>query len=331
MKYPLINVKPSFCYVLFLLFTLGCSKNDDEPSIDEAFSDLADFTTTGIETTIPRVEISQSGNALKVLLSVTDQDGVPLEKFTLGNYEIEMTVGGNSETVAKNRISMTALDGQSNSNPLAAATTLDYSGSMSSQERADMEVALKTFIDLKGSNDRLSIIKFGSRVEQVQPFTTDPALLNTAIDAQTSVGGSTAFYSACELGLDEVDKLTGVLPVVIGFTDGGDNRSSISLADLTAKALAMGIPIYAVGFGSAERSNLKTLADDTGGRFFFAPDSQDIAELYSVISGQLKKLYIFEWENDLSPGTEVTVRITTEYTTGNGTFSDVSTKILNIQ
>ena len=327
-----INLKPvtQIVFILYTLLNLGCSKETPEPA-NEAFTDLSDATTTEIQTTIPRIEVTQSGNALKVLLSVTDQAGKPLQQFTLGNYDIQMTVGSNNEAVAKNRITLTALDAQSNANPLAAAATLDYSGSMSTQERLDMETAIKTFIALKSPNDQLSIIKFATQVEQVQGFTTDSALLNQAIDTTITIGGSTAFYSACELGLDEADKLSNVLPLVIGFTDGGDNKSTISLTALTAKALSLGIPIYAVGFGSAERSHMKTLADDTGGRFYFAPSSDDIADLYSIISGQLKKLYILEWNANLSVGTEITVMITTEYTAANGTYTDVSVKTITIK
>lgn len=317
--------------VLLLCSTIpyGCSK-EDTPSIDEAFENLSDFTTTEVETTIPRVEISQSGKTLTVLLSVTDQDGKPLEEFSLGNYEIEMLANTNLEVVGKDKIALSVFD-ENNNDPIAAATTLDYSGSMSNQNILDMEDALRTFVGIKSTSDMLSVIKFATSVEEVQNFTTDTDLLNDAIDFNASIGSSTAFYSSCELGLEQASQLSNVLPLVIGFTDGGDNASSINLQNLILKSQSIGIPIYTIGFGNALQFNLETLANETGGRFYYAPTGEEISDLYQVIDGQLRKLYVLEWEIDYPTGTELIIQITTNYTAGNGDFVDVSTKTLTVQ
>ena len=319
-----------FTPALFIaLISIGCSK-DDGPSAKKAFENLNDFTTAEIETTIPRVEISQSGTTLKVLLSVTDQDGTPLEEFTLGNYDVEMIENSNVEMVSQNKIALSVFD-QSNTAPLAAATTLDYSGSMSSRDILDMENALRNFINLKASSDQLSVIKFGSQVEEVQKFTSDTTLLNAAIEIHPFIGASTAFYSACHLGLEKANEVSNVLPLVIGFTDGGDNASFISLPELIAKSKNLSIPVYTVGFGNARQELLQTLAEETGGRFYYAPTGNDIADLYQIINGQLRKLYILEWEIDYPSGTELTVQITTNYTAGGGSFTDISEKTIIIQ
>lgn len=307
-----------------LLLSLGCNK-DEGPSGEMAFENLNDFTTLDIETTIPRVEISQSGNLLRVLLSVTDQDGTPLEEFTLGNYAIEITSGSKIEEVSKDKIALSVFD-KNNNTPLAAATTLDYSGSMSSIDVTDMEEALSTFISLKDPLDQLSVIKFASQVEEVQSFTTDATLLYEAIITDPSIGSRTAFYSACDLGLDQANQLSSVLPLIIGFTDGGDNASYISLNGLIDKSKSLNIPIYTVGFGNANQERLTQLAEETGGRFYYAPTGSEISELYRIINGQLRKLYVFEWEIGYPSGSEVTIKITTNYTAAGGDFIDVSEK-----
>ncbi len=322
-------IKTKLIIVSLLLFTISCSK-DDTPSEKKAFENLNDFTTTEVETNIPRVEISQSGKTLKVLLSVTDQNGIPLENFTLGNYGVEIFENTNVEIVNQNKIALSVFD-QNNTAPLAAATTLDYSGSMSGNDILDMENALRNFIDLKAPLDQLSIIKFASQVEEIQSFTNEKTLLNTAIEINPSVGSTTAFYSACELGLVESSKLNSVLPLVIGFTDGGDNASWISLPDLIVKSKELSIPIYTIGFGNARQQSLQTLAEETGGRFYYAPTGNDIADLYKIINGQLRKLYILEWEINYPSGTELTVQITTNYTAANEEFTDVSQKTIVVE
>ena len=321
-----------YLFTILALALLSCSSDDGGGSSEEAaFENLNDVTTVEVQTTIPRLEISQSNGSLMVLLSVTDQDGIPLEQFTLGNYTITITVdGGTPQTLGQNELTLTVFD-QTNNNPLAAATTMDYSGSMGFNAVQDMEAALRNFISLKSGTDLMSIIKFASTVEEVQSFTTDKTLLETAIETHPFLGSSTAFYSACELGLDTVNNLNNVLPVVIGFTDGNDNRSTISFNDLILKSQSLSIPIYTVGFGGADQISLNTLASETGGRYFYAPTSEDISTLYETINKQLRKLYIFEWIANYSSGTEITIEITTEYTAGNGSFTDVSTKTIIIQ
>lgn len=240
--------------------------------------------------------------------------------------------GTDIEAVNQNKIALSVFD-QGGSDPLAATTTLDYSGgSMSGLDRADMESALETFIKLKDPSDEISVIKFASSVEEVQPFTSDTTLLNAAVHYNARVGSSTAFFSSCDLGLDLANQQSNRLPLVIGFTDGGDNASYISLTDLIEKSKNLSIPIYTVGFGSARQDVLQTLADETGGRFYYAPPTgNDIADLYTIINGQLRKLYVFEWEIDYPSGTEVLVKITTNYTAGGGSFTDVSEKTIIVQ
>ncbi|AUP79140.1 vWA domain-containing protein [Flavivirga eckloniae] len=320
-------------YLLSALLTVlfACSSDDNPPPLDQAFENLNDVTTTSLETTIPRLEISQSNGKITALLSVTDQNGTPLEQFTLGNYEVKITPdGGEPVVLNQNQITLSEFN-NTNSDPLAIATTMDYSGSMGSNDIQNMETALKNFISLKGDSDFMSIIKFASSIEEVQGFTTDATLLDAAIDIDPYIGSSTAFYSACDLGIKEVNKLNGVLPVVIGFTDGYDNNSSISANNLILKSKSLSIPIYTVGFGNADQAGLEYLANETGGRFFYAPTSDDISNLYEIIDQQLRKLYILEWNINYPSGTVLTIEITTSYTGANDSFTDLSIKTITVQ
>ena len=318
-------------FLLCLLFLLACANDDDTNKEEEAFSNLNDTTTSAIETTIPHVEITQSNSGITLYLSVTDQDGMPLENFTLGNYIIELIVGGVSQILAQNEVNLTELDELTNNNPLAVATTMDYSGSMSPENITDMEVALKSFVNVKDAKDRMAVIKFASVVDLVQDFTTDENLLLDAINNTPFIGSSTAFYSSCELGLDEASQESDVLPLVIGFTDGVDNNSTTNMSALITKAQNLSIPIYTLGFGDADEMSLETLADETGGRYFYAPSGDEILNLYQLINGQLKKLYILNWDINEASGTEIMIHLTTQYTAANGTYNSDAYKTLTVQ
>ena len=94
---------------------------------------------------------------------------------------------------------------------------MDYSGSMGSQDIADMETAVKKFIRLKKAIDQLEIVKFDDYIYVAQRFTTDTSKLIHAVDSVYNLGGSTAFWDACDTAIIDASKLTGYVPAVIRF------------------------------------------------------------------------------------------------------------------
>ncbi|MEM1138116.1 MAG: VWA domain-containing protein [Bacteroidota bacterium] len=317
-------------WITIALLVTSCFNEVDVNPENEPYSDPNDFNTSEVSSNIPRIEISQNGNLMSVFLSITDQDGVPLENFTIGNLVVKKIVGGDSTII--NEAELIELDKTSDADPIAAAVTMDYSGSMNRRDRQNMETAMETFVNLKEERDLVEVIKFGSGVETVQEFTADTTLLLSAIRSFPNVGGSTAFYSSCQVGLESANQLVNVIPTIIGFTDGGDNNSWISLTQLIDLAQEYQIPVYTVGYGiNSAPQNLEFLAQETGGRFFLSPDREGIQQLYETISGQLRKLYLIQWLNTQPPGTVVVIQITTTYTAGNGTFTDVAEKVFVIR
>ncbi len=306
---------------LILLFLLGCNQIEIPEPLDQ-FRNLDDMSTTAISANIPRIEVDVNGRTVTAKISVTDQEGLPLENFRIGNYRIVEKVTG-ADTVNVNAQLIEQSDGEDL--PLAISAVMDYSGSMSVLDIRNSELAMNTFVGLKSPDDIFSIVKFSNSVRIVQDFTNDADLLRQAIDLNYPDGG-TAFYDACEVALNNTKTQSNItndyLPVIIGFTDGEDTRSVTSLSRLIANSNGCGIPIYSVGIGGANRTTLNSLSNSTGGRASFAPSSAEIGELYNQISRQLTTLYTAEWNSSASSGTQVTVVIDVEYTSANGTFTD---------
>jgi hypothetical protein len=71
---------------------------------------------------------------------------------------------------------------------------------------------------------------------------------------------------------------------------------------------------------------MATIANSTGGRYYYAPTSAQIQDLFQTISGQLSNLYVLTWDLNTGSGKTVTIKITTTYTGGNGTFTSISEK-----
>ena len=310
---------------------VGCEKDDDDdnnsptPPTSAPYQNLNDDSTSAITVAIPRIDVTGSRDgALGIYLSATNQDGWAFSQFTSGNFIIEITNLSNEVTSTVAIISFVNISTQGGN--IGAAMTLDYSGSMSSSDITNMETAVKYFANLKASNDQIALVKFASAAEYTLPFTVHAQDVITAVDAPyTGSGGSTAWYNAIDLGLDEANLLpTSMIPAIIAFTDGYDNNSNVSQSDVIAKANQFQIPIYTLGFGGANQTAMETIATSTGGSYLYAPDSHQLDALYQKINGQLKNLYM---ANVTFVGVgNYLVTVTVTYVCQTGTLSSAGTK-----
>jgi hypothetical protein len=191
----------------------GCQKGTQIDDPTAPFSNPDDFTTTEVVSTLPRIIVDNG--EIMIFLSVTDQIGNPLIGLNQHNFMVEM-INDNGAQLIDNFV-LNSSGGAGTPSTIAAALTLDFSGSMhvDSADIPNMRAAVNAFIDLKSSSDLLEIIKFDHVVQTVQTFTNDTGLLHTAVNDDTSFtfGGATAFYQACLTGVvdadDTVSNLTG--------------------------------------------------------------------------------------------------------------------------
>src|SRR5439155_13407648 len=99
---------------------------------------------------------------------------------------------------------------------------------------------------------------------------------------------------------------------VILLTDGEDTQSASGLDAAIGLAVRAGVPVYTIGLGSqAQAEVLQRIGTETGGRFYQAPGSQDLARIFLLISRQLTSQYELFWVSRLQgeAGREVPVQI----------------------
>jgi len=297
----------------FTLFALigafmitGCKKDEDFTPIKKV---------DGIDVTIPRILLKDG--KITMFISVTDLKGNPIKDINNSHLKIDVVHDGTTYPIGGFSLQSTP----GTPTPIAAALTMDYSGSMYFDTAfvPAMEAAVKTFISLKGLTDKVEIIKFDDVVHVVQTFTTDTILLYAAVDSTMSMGGATAFYAACITGLlnaeAEVANTPNVLPAVLGFTDGVNNRPPHNVDSVISTALQLQVPVYTLGFGGTptyipDTATLRHLADTTGGRYYWTPDPTDLQQMYQYINGQLSSAVVigFPWSSKSNATIKVTVK-----------------------
>lgn len=300
-----INLLICFFMLVSSILFFNCSKDEPIKKVD------------GIDVTIPRILLKNG--KITMFVSVTDLEGNAIKNINESNMKIEVIKDG--QTTIVNGFNL--YSSTSTPTPIAAALTMDYSGSMwwDSLSIPSMQDAVKTFIGLKGLTDKLEIIKFDHNIFVAQVFTTDTVLLYQAANYDSTTfmgGGSTAFYGSCLTALNDasmsVSSTVGVLPAVVGFTDGVNNVAPYDPMTVILQALQLQIPVYTIGYGAfnyIDSTTLQLIADTTGGRYYYAPSPNDLQQLYQYINGQLTGSMVvgFPWGSKAN----ATIRVTISY------------------
>jgi hypothetical protein len=181
---------------------------------------------------------------------------------------------------------------------ISVAMVLDAGGSMTAGGNAAAKLFGGAFIDMMdGVLDEATVLWFNSTVAVWQQMTTIKPLLYGAVDGLPASGG-TAIWDAASAGIYELIN-NGVNPGrgVILVTDGAEGSSTRSLSEVISLANRNQIRVYTIGVGTnVVETELRTLAEQTGGRYYRNPNAGQIASIYQDLSylipdpGDLEKL-----------------------------------------
>ncbi|MDE3210103.1 MAG: VWA domain-containing protein [Pseudomonadota bacterium] len=196
----------------------------------------------------------------------------------------------------------------------AVMLAVDLSGSMQTE---DMQLAGKPvsrfgaveaiagdFI-ARRRGDEMGLILFGSQAFLVTPLTYDLSAVRAQLQgaAVGLAGTETAIGDAIAVAVKRLSALPEQARVLVLLTDGVNNAGSITPLEAARAAKAAGVRIYTIGIGATrmrvdgffgsqvvnpsadlDARMLTTIATETGGQFFRATDSRQLADAYRAIS-----------------------------------------------
>ena len=164
-------------------------------------------------------------------------------------------------------------------------------------------VVASEFIERR-RGDRLGLILFGSRAYLQVPLTFDSQTVNRLLqEAAIGLAGErTAIGDAIGLAIKRLDDDTDNTRVLVLMTDGANTAGEVTPLRAAAIAAERGLRIYTIGIGAdaeAESSwfglrrpnpaaqldedTLREIARVSGGRYFRARDSEELAEIYRLL------------------------------------------------
>lgn len=171
----------------------------------------------------------------------------------------------------------------------AGILVLDRSGSMWNMYDTVNNAVVAFINKLTGPSQVLSIINFGTVVNDPTPFTSDKdTLINYVNNSPQNMGG-TSLWAATGKGLEKIQNAAYNLKMIIVMTDGYDNEIDTTyrtINDVISLAQSMQQPVYCIGYGSYD-SNLFRLSQETGGEFY-APESID--QLLDIYVGIMRRV-----------------------------------------
>lgn len=202
--------------------------------------------------------------------------------------------------------------------PIALSMLLDSSASMEDKLPV-LQSAAANFVNRLKPTDMAQVIDFDSRVEIRQAFTSRREDLQAAIK-QTAAGGSTSLHNAIYIALKELKKVKAATEndvrrqAIVVFSDGEDTSSLVSFDELLDLAKRSETAIYTIslrsetatqskGFREAEYV-MRELAQQTGGKAFFARRIEDLGNVYGEIADELSSQYVLGYtsKNQLRTG-----------------------------
>lgn len=189
--------------------------------------------------------------------------------------------------------------------PIALSLLIDSSASMDERMATAQEAAIG-FARRIRPQDLAQVVDFDSTVEIRHGFTSDVAALESAIRSTVS-GGSTSLYNAVYIALRELAKVKAPSEeelrrqAIVLLSDGEDTTSLVTYEAVLDLAKRSETAIYTIGLQPRDTMGLKgfreaefvlrQLAQETGGRAFFAQKAEELAGVYAQIAEELSSQY----------------------------------------
>jgi outer membrane protein OmpA-like peptidoglycan-associated protein len=183
---------------------------------------------------------------------------------------------------------------ESATDPYALAFVIDHSGSMGKVRIRKLREAVRSTLNIIGTNDMITVMPFAGSSGVDIALTSDTSVMRSGMDIENhaSIKPGTAIYDATlhavrELGAAPKDKKKAILM----FTDGEDGSSKAKLNDAIRSARDSGVAVYTIAYGLTNEEPLYALATKTGGQFYRIYSTREFPMVFQDIYRSLKNYY----------------------------------------
>lgn len=182
--------------------------------------------------------------------------------------------------------------------PVSVGLVVDNSASMRSKKNEVLQAGL-AFAHESNPQDEFFVVNFNNWVSSglppQLPFTDNLHILEKALHYGLPAG-QTALYDAIAYSLHHLQLAHHEQRTLIVVSDGGDNVSKLSLADLLNQIELSRATIYTVGLADPENRDLnpnilRKIAAASGGGYYQPPRLEDVAVVLAQIARDIRHRY----------------------------------------
>ena len=245
----------------------------------------------GKEQVLPKANIRVDTTLVLIPVTVTD----PMNRFVTGPEKENFKV---FEDKKEQEISQFS----SEDAPLSAGVIFDCSGSMG-HKLEKSRLAVSEFFKTANPEDEFFLIQFNDTANLVQPFTQNLEEIQNRLTFTFS-RGRTALLDAVFLGLHTMKRAKNPRKALLIISDGGDNNSRYTEAEIKNLVREADVQIYAIGIyeegparsrspeESAGPALLATIAEQTGGRQYEVDNLNELPDVAAKIGVELRNQYV---------------------------------------
>lgn len=225
-------------------------------------------------------------------VTVTDKKGVLVTDLKAEDFEI--LEDGRKQTVRY----FSAGDCPADAPALAMhlGLLLDVSDSMGEDMSFSKTASIK-FLNMLTDAVDITVVDFDTEVRTARYSQSEFARLIERI-RQKKAAGNTALYDAIGTYLDGAAGQDG-RKIMLLYTDGGDNQSSLGYGELMNLLKASDVTVYAIGelehqsatTKTQQRMILQQIADVTGGQAFFPTAVKELDNVYAKVLAEIRAQY----------------------------------------
>lgn len=185
--------------------------------------------------------------------------------------------------------------------PISLGVIFDVSGSMSNKLDKSRMAALQ-FLKTANPADEFFLVTFSDRAVQQTSFTSSVEEVQSRL-MFTRAKGRTALLDGIYLGLNQMRSAHNARRALLIISDGGDNHSRYNENDIKRFVKESDVQLYSIGIfspiGTRPTSEevtgpmlLSSLTETTGGRSFAVQNIDDLPDVATKISIELRNQYV---------------------------------------
>jgi VWFA-related protein len=238
----------------------------------------------------PKATLRIDSNLVLVPVSVSDPNNRPVTGLEPEHFRI-------LDDHVEQKITHFAMDDE----PVAVGLVFDISGSMGPKLRISRQAAAQ-FFQTANPEDEFFLVEFNDQPKLMVPLTRDAETIQNQL-AFAQSKGRTALLDALMLAMHEMKRSTKNRKALLIISDGGDNCSRYTEAEVRSMVRESDVLIYAIGIfepyasrgrtpeESAGPGLLSDVAEQTGGRHYPA-DASELPDIAAKIGLEMRNRYV---------------------------------------